>query len=83
MIIYLITFILLTLAPTVLASSAENPENPEIRTIGFMPYLPPIRLEESLGAYAIFLGQAINKQVQFRTTSTFELFSKNLLTRNL
>ncbi|MBT5111195.1 MAG: phosphate/phosphite/phosphonate ABC transporter substrate-binding protein [Rhodospirillaceae bacterium] len=48
-------------------------------TLGVVPYLPPGRLEERFGPYAAVIARALDRQVTFRTKTTYEIFKNEIV----
>ena len=57
--------------------SAVATEKPAYN-MGVFPYLPPRQLEKVFAPMAKDLGETINKEIVFRTNTTFSKFSRNL-----
>ncbi len=47
-------------------------------TLGVVPFLPPVRLEERHGHFASALSLGLGRHIEFRTRSTFEAFRKEI-----
>ena len=60
-----------------LSGSAAAQEKPPYR-FGVFPFMSLSRLEEVFAPIAIDLGDALNRKVQFRTSSSFDKFTDNL-----
>ncbi|GIX49426.1 MAG: hypothetical protein KatS3mg131_3637 [Candidatus Tectimicrobiota bacterium] len=51
---------------------------PAAYTLGVFPYLPPVQLERLFAPLAAALGEAVGRQVRFRTAASFEAFGAAL-----
>jgi phosphonate transport system substrate-binding protein len=61
-----------------LISISSAAEGKERYTLGVLPYLPAVQLETYWGIYANIIEKAISRPVDFKTRSTYELFSGEL-----
>lgn len=61
-----------------LISISSVAEEKERYTLGVLPYLPAVQLEAFWGVYANVIEKTIGQPVDFKTRSTYELFSDEL-----
>ena len=59
------------------ASAAENPGSKPL-VFGVFPYLPPRELEKIFAPMAADFGKVLGKEVEFVSSTSYQIFSKNL-----
>lgn len=69
----------LSLVCAVTGSWAQAEEHLPAYVLGVGPFLPPDRLELTFGPMAARFGEALGREVIFRTSTTFERYTENVM----